>query len=46
MLVDDSEEAMTVMARRLAFARPTYHGWEPIPATGPPWMLAADGGAV
>lgn len=30
-LVDSSEEAMTVMARRLAFANPRWHGFTPPP---------------
>ena len=46
VLVDDNEEAMTVMARRLAFARPTYHGWEAITPTRPPLTLSADGGGA
>ena len=29
VLIDSSEEAMQVMARRLAFAGPTFHGFEP-----------------
>ncbi len=29
VLVDCSEEAMTVMAKRLAFAQPRFHGWTP-----------------
>lgn len=29
VLVDSNEEAMRVMAKRLAFARPTWHGWDP-----------------
>lgn len=28
VLVDNNEEAMRVMARRLAFARPRFHGWQ------------------
>ncbi|MBL8759853.1 MAG: site-specific DNA-methyltransferase [Phycisphaerae bacterium] len=28
VLVDSNEEAMSVMARRLAFAGPRFHGWE------------------
>jgi len=35
VLVDANEEAMRVMARRLAFARPTWHGWEPADAPDP-----------
>jgi site-specific DNA-methyltransferase (adenine-specific) len=31
VLVDCSEEAVTVMARRLAFARPRFHGFVPPP---------------
>jgi len=31
VLVDSSEEAMRVMANRLAFAHPTFHGYEPSP---------------
>jgi site-specific DNA-methyltransferase (adenine-specific) len=27
-LIDSNEEAMRVMARRLAFARPNFHGWK------------------
>ncbi|MCK4871934.1 MAG: site-specific DNA-methyltransferase [Phycisphaerales bacterium] len=27
VLVDNNEEAMRVMAKRLAFAKPTFHGW-------------------
>lgn len=29
ILVDDSDEALAVMARRLAFAQPSFHGWTP-----------------
>lgn len=29
VLVDNNEEAMRVMARRLAFATPSFHGWTP-----------------
>jgi site-specific DNA-methyltransferase (adenine-specific) len=29
VLVDDNVAAMEVMARRLAFAEPVFHGWEP-----------------
>jgi site-specific DNA-methyltransferase (adenine-specific) len=29
VLVDDNEEAMQVIARRLAFAQPTFHGYVP-----------------
>ncbi|QDV10030.1 Modification methylase RsrI [Planctomycetes bacterium Poly30] len=29
VLVDQNEEAMQVMASRLAFARPKFHGWTP-----------------
>jgi site-specific DNA-methyltransferase (adenine-specific) len=29
VLVDSNEEAMRVMAKRLAFAQPRFHGWEP-----------------
>lgn len=32
-LIDSSTEAMSVMARRLAFAEPTYHGWQAQPAS-------------
>jgi len=28
-LVDNNPEAMRVMAKRLAFANPTFHGWDP-----------------
>ena len=28
-LVDSNLEAMQVMAQRLAFANPTFHGWDP-----------------
>lgn len=28
-LIDDNAEAMEVMARRLAFANPVFHGWPP-----------------
>ena len=31
VLIDCSEEAMEVMAERLAFARPTFHGYTPAP---------------
>jgi site-specific DNA-methyltransferase (adenine-specific) len=31
VLIDCSEEAMEVMAARLAFARPTFHGYVPAP---------------
>ncbi len=30
VLVDQNEEAMEVMARRLGFAQPRFHGWAPI----------------
>jgi site-specific DNA-methyltransferase (adenine-specific) len=29
VLIDDNPEAMAVMTRRLAFAAPRFHGWEP-----------------
>ena len=29
VLVDNNEEAMQVMAERLAFACPEFHGWKP-----------------
>lgn len=29
VLVDNNEEALRVMARRLSFASPAFHGWEP-----------------
>jgi hypothetical protein len=29
VLVDDNPEAMQVMAKRLAFAQPRWHGWSP-----------------
>ncbi|MDC3307571.1 site-specific DNA-methyltransferase [bacterium] len=38
VMVDCNEESMQVMARRLAFARPTFHGWtvpEDIPSDAP-----------
>lgn len=31
ILVDENPEALEVMARRLAFAEPTFHGWTPPP---------------
>ena len=31
VLVDDNDAAMKVMSDRLAFAEPTFHGWEPDP---------------
>ena len=37
VLVDDNSEAIEVMARRLAFAEPRFHGCEPpldVPAGG------------
>lgn len=36
VLIDNHEEALCVMSRRLAFAHPRWHGWKPTPA-------AADG---
>jgi site-specific DNA-methyltransferase (adenine-specific) len=30
VLIDDNPEAVEVMARRLAFAAPRFHGWEPV----------------
>ena len=35
VLVDNNEQAMTVMAKRLQFAQPTIHGWTPSMANGP-----------
>jgi len=35
VLVDSNPEAMEVMARRLAFARPRWHGYEPPPEDSP-----------
>jgi len=32
VLIDDNLEAMAVMARRLAFAQPTFHGYRPVAA--------------
>lgn len=40
VLVDSNEEAMGVMARRLAFAEPTFHGWS-APAGAAPSIRAA-----
>jgi len=34
VLIDRNEEALRVMARRLAFARPLFHGWKPERARG------------
>lgn len=36
VLLDNNADAMTVMARRLAFARPTFHGWSPTPGSDDP----------
>jgi site-specific DNA-methyltransferase (adenine-specific) len=45
VLVDNNEEAMRVMARRLAFAQPAFHGWEPGPDERPEsTLLDAIGG--
>jgi site-specific DNA-methyltransferase (adenine-specific) len=33
-LVDNSEDAMLVMSKRLAFAEPSYHGWNPPVSSG------------
>jgi site-specific DNA-methyltransferase (adenine-specific) len=41
VLVDDNPEAIEVMARRLAFARPTFHGYRPQvtpPVQGGPYL--------
>ena len=35
VLIDSNEEAMRVMARRLAFAGPGFHGYEPTPEDVP-----------
>ena len=35
VLMDQSEAALQIMARRLAFARPVCHGWAPASAAGP-----------
>jgi len=35
VLIDNNPEAMEVMARRLTFAAPTFHGWEPAPTPSP-----------
>lgn len=35
VLIDSNEEAMRVMARRLAFAKPTFHGYVPSPEDVP-----------
>lgn len=35
VLVDSNEEAMSVMAKRLAFASPVFHGWTPSPEDMP-----------
>jgi site-specific DNA-methyltransferase (adenine-specific) len=35
VLVDHSEQALLTMARRLAFAHPTFHGWAPGGAASP-----------
>lgn len=44
VLVDNNEEAMHVMGKRLAFAQPSYHGWEPKPsADTQPTLLDAIG---
>ncbi len=32
-LIDKNQEAMQVMHKRLAFAQPTFHGWQPEPGT-------------
>lgn len=45
VLVDNNEEALRVMAKRLAFAQPNFYGWEPSPADLPePTLLDAIGG--
>ncbi len=35
VLVDNNEQAMIVMAKRLQFAQPKIHGWTPSTANGP-----------
>jgi site-specific DNA-methyltransferase (adenine-specific) len=45
VLVDNNEQALQVMARRLAFAQPRFHDWEPSPADLPePSLLDVFGG--
>lgn len=47
VLVDNNEEAMRVMAKRLAFAHPRWHGWGPSPSDLPePTLLDAIGGQI
>ncbi len=38
VLIDQNEEAMQVMARRLAFAQPKFHNWQPDQADLPEMM--------
>lgn len=40
-LVDESEDAMYVMSRRLAFAEPVFHGWNPPRSAGSAPTLVA-----
>lgn len=41
VLVDDNPEAMQVMARRLAFADPQWHGWTPSPVLADPDLFSS-----
>jgi len=42
VMIDSNEEAMRVMARRLSFAQPIFHNWQPEPADQPePTLLDA-----
>jgi len=44
VLVDNNKEAMHVMCKRLAFAQPRFHGWQPSSAEVPePTLLDAIG---
>ena len=46
VLVDDNEEAMQVMARRLAFAGPTFHGYSPAEPVDAQGLLSFGGSRV
>ena len=44
VLIDNNEEAMQVMSKRLLFAQPTFHGWHPEPSTiREPFLIDASG---
>jgi len=39
VLIDNNDEAMTVMAKRFTFASPRFHGWKPAPENLPEPLL-------